>query len=297
MASHNVPFKHSQPGHSSITIRRMTRGDVGFGMRLKRAAGWNQTANDWFRFLSLQPNGCFVAESNGFSVATVTYCLFGPVAWIGLLLVDPAYRRRGIATCLMRQMLSELDAVGLPTIRLDATSVGRPLYERLGFRPQYRVHRLSGIPNVRCGRRSIKTQAFHWTDWNELWHLDRQIVQIDRAKLLKRLFAENSKRVRIVRRGGRLRGFAVDRAGGIARQIGPLVASDAATGEQLFADVCQNCKRQNVFVDIPESNQTAQLAAEAAGLSKVREFVRMVRGRPCQEDTNRLWASSGPEKG
>ena len=49
----------------TLQIRVMTPADVAAGMRLKDAAGWNQTEDDWRRFLQANPEGCFVAEWNG----------------------------------------------------------------------------------------------------------------------------------------------------------------------------------------------------------------------------------------
>jgi len=39
-----------------------------------------------------------------------------------------------------------LDARGVPTIRLDATPLGRPVYTKLGFVDEYEVTRYGGTP-------------------------------------------------------------------------------------------------------------------------------------------------------
>ena len=50
----------------------MTPEDVGAGLRLCRASGWNQLESDWDLFLTLSPAGCRVAEKNGRVVGTVS---------------------------------------------------------------------------------------------------------------------------------------------------------------------------------------------------------------------------------
>src|SRR5438094_512550 len=67
----------------------MTAADVPLGMELKRFAGWNQTEADWRRLLDLEPDGCFVAELDGTPSATLATCIFGAVAWIAMVLVQP----------------------------------------------------------------------------------------------------------------------------------------------------------------------------------------------------------------
>jgi len=51
-------------------IRAMTAENIPEGMRMKDVAGWNQTAEDWMRFLTATPDGCFVAECEGQVVGT-----------------------------------------------------------------------------------------------------------------------------------------------------------------------------------------------------------------------------------
>src|SRR3954465_13201950 len=118
---------------SVLCIREMTLADLPTGMHLKDQAGWNQREDDWRRLLAMQPDGGFVAELEGTPVGTVTTCRFGAVAWIAMVLVDEAVRGRGIGRMLVTHALGSLDRHGVCTVRLDATPLGRPLYETLGF--------------------------------------------------------------------------------------------------------------------------------------------------------------------
>ena len=53
-----------------IRIRALTSADLPLGFRLSRQAGWNQTGADGLRFLDGQPDGGFVAESDGIPAGT-----------------------------------------------------------------------------------------------------------------------------------------------------------------------------------------------------------------------------------
>ena len=128
-----------------VTIRPMTAADVPFGLRLSHQAGWNQTEADWRRFLKLQPDGCFVAEVDGVPAGTTACFLFDPVAWMAMVLVDEALRGRGIGTALLRHALVWIEERGIRTVRFDATPLGQPMYEKLGFRPDYTVGRYAGV--------------------------------------------------------------------------------------------------------------------------------------------------------
>ena len=56
-------------------------------------------------------------------------------AWILNMYTEPPYRRRGLATELMRTMIGWCREQGLKSVALHASNAGRPLYEQLGFRP------------------------------------------------------------------------------------------------------------------------------------------------------------------
>src|SRR5262249_51209997 len=79
-----------------MRLRVMTESDLASGVRLNTLAGWNQTAGDWSRFLARSPRGCFVVEDGTKVVGTATtVCYEDRFAWIGMVLVDPEYRKQG----------------------------------------------------------------------------------------------------------------------------------------------------------------------------------------------------------
>src|SRR5205807_2729579 len=112
---------------SPMRIRPMTSADIPLGMRLKQQNGWNQLEADWQRLLALEPGGCFVAEVDGVGVGTAGACVFGPVAWIAMVLVDAERRKQGVGTALMEHALAYLNGRGVRSVRLDATPLGQPL--------------------------------------------------------------------------------------------------------------------------------------------------------------------------
>ena len=205
-----------------VRIRRMLPADIAQGMRLKQIAGWNQTRATGRAFYALEPSGCYVAERASLVVGTVTTCRFYSVAWIGMMLVDPAHRRRGIATHLMQHALDRLESAGAERIRLDATKMGVPLYRRLGFLPQLEIARYGGNPTRLTSRSRLpRVRDFQWTDWPALYELDREVSRVDRTKLLKRLLVQAGGTARVVSVEGRLQGFLLARPGSSAAQIGP----------------------------------------------------------------------------
>ena len=81
----------------------------------------------------------FVADADGAIVGTGVTTINGPVAWIGTIWVDPAWRGHGLGTALTEATIEAAEAAGCRALVLVATEAGRPLYERFGFAVQARV--------------------------------------------------------------------------------------------------------------------------------------------------------------
>ena len=277
-----------------IHIRRMTAADIPLGMRLKEQAGWNQTEADWRKFLDLEPDGCFFAEFDDEPVGTTTTCVFGGIGWIAMVLVDARVRGRGIGSALMRHALGYLDEQGVSTVRLDATPLGQPVYEKLGFVADYPLVRYKGdLPERGPSEEVVPVRP---EDLDRICEFDQTVTSTDRGKLLTRLFQEGAERFRMVRNGSQCLGFLVMRLGAVARQMGPCIASPLVA-PRLFEDACHRYRNQHVYVDIPTGNAPATALAESLGLKAQRRLLRMHRGQAIAERIPVLWASSGPEMG
>lgn len=275
-----------------VVIRTMQSGDLAAGLRLSTEGGWNQTERDWQRLYRLAGDGGFVAEVGGEVIGTALAVRFGDVAWVAMVLVEESLRGRGIGTALVRQAIAFCDAAGVATVRLDATSLGRPVYERLGFRPEYELIRYAGIAP---GRPEEVTSPLG-EDVDDVLRLDRQVTGCDRSDFLRALTAESPGAFFRERTAGELNGYAAVRAGRVADQIGPCLALDSGAGLSLLERAASGRERP-VYIDVPVANVPATDWARERGLAEQRRLLRMYRGQPPEERTECLWASSGPEKG
>jgi GNAT superfamily N-acetyltransferase len=278
-----------------IRIRPMTLDDLPLGMHLKARAGWNQTEADWRRFLSLGDG--FVAEWDGAAVGTTMTFLFGPVAWVAMVLVDEAVRGRGIGTALMRHALAHLDGRGVKSVRLDATPLGRPVYEKLGFVADYTLHRYEGIPPDLI-EGPLVTTALCTDDWPDVLGLDRHVTGTAREALLHCLQEEDPNAFRVYRQDGEFVGFVAWRPGAQANLIGPCLAVSFGDQVDMLMDAFRYLAGRRVFIDVPQGGWSlATDFVEKSGLTAQRAFLRMTRGEMVREDPDLLWATSGPEKG
>ena len=280
-----------------LEIRLLEESDVAEAMRLKAAAGWNQTEEDWLRLLRLYPGGCFAATAGTRLVGTTTTTVYGrELAWVGMVLVDPEFRRRGIATALVRAALEGLGAAAVATVKLDATPEGAPVYEALGFEAELRVERWVGVARAKT---SPSPAAEGAPDPSHIYEIDRRAFGADRSELLRALWEESCVTPSVsMGADGRLRGYAVARRGAIADYVGPLVAEGAETAAALLDDALKRLDAGRVFVDLNTTYAGGARVLEARGFVKQRELIRMRRGVGSGAGTSdTVFAIAGPEVG
>ena len=76
---------------------------------------------------------------------THTRILRGPQGLIMNVFTERAWRRRGVAEALMRELLAWCREHGVESVVLHASSEGRTLYEKLGFRPTNEMRYDGGV--------------------------------------------------------------------------------------------------------------------------------------------------------
>jgi predicted N-acetyltransferase YhbS len=278
-----------------LHIRTMSALDVPLGMALKSQAGWNQTEADWQRFLELEPEGCFVAEFDGRPVGTTVTSVFDCVAWVAMVLVEAGMRGQGIGKELMVHAIRHLDQRGIPTIRLDATPLGKPLYERLGFVAEYELARWERAAGGGESHPAIRPATPDLLD--AVLDLDRRATGTQRERLIHLLYRQRPDAMDVWMDGRELAGYVAFRDGSRAAQIGPAIALNEEAGRALCDQAIARCGERPVFMDIPLLNAPAMQWAEARGFAVQRRLTRMVRGEPVCDQPALLWASSGPENG
>jgi predicted N-acetyltransferase YhbS len=264
-----------------MRIRVMTEQDVPAGLRLNTLAGWNQTSRDWLCFIKESPSGCFVMEVEGKVVGTAaTICYEGRFAWIGMVLVDPEYRKMGIGTQLLHKTIEYLDAANVSTIKLDATPLGKPLYEKLGFITEYEIERWV----LKRAQRddSIAHEAVHRgmisEQFEAVLELDKKVFGADRSALLGSLRERFPELAIVLQRDGLVEGYAFGRQGLFADHLGPWMARNRSAAEAILQTFLRQSSREIILVDCLRSNSVVLELVGSEGFQLSRPLTRMLRG-------------------
>lgn len=280
-----------------LEICRMERGDIAFGMTLKDLAGWNQLPVDWERFQEFEPQGCFVIRCDGRPAGTVTTIAYEKLfGWVGMVLVHPDMRRRGLGTALLMAGIEYLEKKGVAAVKLDATPMGKQLYDTIGFVDEYELERWQGTGQR--GPQPERLRELTLDDLEALSAFDRPIFGGDRGRVLRRLLAEATIRVAGEFEAGELLGYAAIRPGRHAMYLGPWVALNPDTGQRLWEWGRAMAGGAPLFVDVLLPCPHALTLVQDAGFTRQRNLIRMFRGDNVSPGRPELqYGIFGPETG
>jgi len=267
--------------------------DVG---ALVREARWNQLAADWRIFVEFGRLYAIHSET-GRVVATTATLPYGG----RMVLVAGEYRRRGLATAMLRRAMADLTAAKLVPV-LDATPDGHAVYRRLGFEDSWGFQRLIRRERQRAAGNvpapaGVTVRPITDADWPALCAYDAAAFGADRSAVLAGLRGRLPAAELVAARGDGIAGFLLGRDGGLAAQIGPLIADDDAAAGALAARALEEIEGP-LFVDLADSKRGLRSALDARGFTAARPFTRMLYGSSARfDDAARTFAVVGPEFG
>ena len=256
-------------------IRELTASDLDSAFALSSTAGWNQRLEDWRMLVGLAPRGSFTAIVDGALVGTAIGIDYGAFGWIAMMLVDPAYRGKGLGAALLQ---AAMDAVpsNLP-IRLDATPLGRPLYERYGFVEETSLTRLVARSSPALLMSGSAVQRAAGVDLPAVFREDAGIFGADRRAVLEWSLGD-APYGRIVRDDLGPAGYCFGRRGRLFDQIGPVVAREEGQARKLVSSAIVDVPGRPVVIDAYDEHQSFSQWLHSLGFRAERPLFRMSRG-------------------
>jgi predicted GNAT family acetyltransferase len=262
---------------------------------LSTCIGWNQRLDDWRMLLRLAPAGAFAAVTDMREAAIVGTAIgidYGAFAWIAMMLVDPAWRGRGVGRRLLETAMNAVRS-NVP-IRLDATPLGRPLYQRYGFEDEATLSRqVRDARLTPCAPALVRplTDA----DLAVVIEQDRETFGGTRGSLLEWAFRGAPQYAHTIRSDDGVMQYCLGRPGRLFDQIGPVVANDDETAHTLVRAALAQAGERLVVIDAFHERHGFTRALRAYGFVVERPLVRMCRRPPACSDESR--ASPGKKDG
>ena len=268
------------------TIRAMTASDLDEVAAVTEAGGFGNR-RDFFRMtLSLGDCRPLLAVENGRIVGTGLGSIHGQVGWVGVIFVVPVLRGRGLGRALTEAVCSDLESAGCASLVLVATDLGRPVYEKLGFRVQTEYHMISGnpLPDAPVPPSGAVLRLIGSTDIDAVAALDREATGEDRRPLIE-YFASSGWLIEGAIEGN-LRGFLLP----TVRGNGAVVAPDPEDALCLL-DLHRHLvpRDAHAWAGLVTEHESGRQLLVDHGWFAWRTFPRMVRGRDPEWQPSSIW--------
>jgi len=257
----------------------MELSDVSGGLRLSTAEGWNQTERDW-KFLLEGSNGCCIlAERDSTIIGTTTAITYShQLAWIGMVLVDKAYRGQGVSKALLDHVFKNTSEI---SIKLDATPAGQQVYRQFDFKEEYLIDRMVHVSltnSASFDNSGIEPEPVKPENIKEIVAFDAAVFGTKREHLIASLVKECPDKAWMARHKNRVTGFVLGRGGSKYHHVGPVSASTMEVAQALLAKSLEGLIQKPVVVDVLQNKQALIASLKSLGFTKQRHFVRMYKG-------------------
>jgi GNAT superfamily N-acetyltransferase len=261
----------------AFRLRLFTAADVPAGLRLTQAQNWSHRLEDWQFHQSLGQGFCLVDDGDNVVGTTLWWPYGHSFGSVGLVVVDAAHQGRGLGRRLMDAVF---EAAGPRTLQLCATPAGLKLYQQCGFVETGRIWQRQGVPRPRSppslpARLQIIAGGPQHLD--ALCRCDAAAFGAERTEVLQCIVEPQN--VQVALQGGSLLGFALARPSGRGTVIGPIVAPSTPVAIALVAAHLSQLDGI-VRLDVPADCGELNAWLDSAGIPRVDEVVRMIRGTP-----------------
>ena len=279
-----------------LNIRKMVVEDIASAVKLTDTRNWELTTEDFEFMMEMEPEGCFVILDDSKFIGLTIAVTFANLGWIGNVIVDRDYRRRGIGSLLIKHSINYFLSRDVTTIGLYSYMDVLSFYEKLGFKLDETFIYLSGS-GVQLNKVTT-VKRMEDEDFKTAVNLDRYCIGVSREKLLKGIFAVSKELCYVTYKDNTLIGFVMAAKSSKNVEIGPLICDSSS--EDKAIDLVKAILRKfigfNVHIGIPEKQFKMLSALRGLGFRDNFKVVRMYYGN-VPPDKGCIFAMESLERG
>ncbi|MCS7113866.1 MAG: GNAT family N-acetyltransferase [Nitrososphaerota archaeon] len=266
-------------------VKAMSKEDIEFAVQITDTMDWNLTEKDFELMMSLEPEGCFILLHNSERIGVATTVSFGKVGWIGNVIVDEKYRRKGAGGTLLRHAMAFLKSRGVETIGLYSYKEKVDFYTQLGFRSESEFTVLRGEAFSSIGE-EVKVPSLGDGTIQKIIDFDGFYFGASREKLLKKIVNTKENLCYYYSEHEGVSGYIMAKVYGRYVELGPLVCrrgrGDVAVA--LLKAVLNRLKDFEVSLCLPKREKNIVEMLLNAGFREEFPVVRMFSGPPAFKD-------------
>ena len=248
-----------------MICQEFTEEDIAYLPALE-PEGWGDIRPRFSYFLKSECCKPIKIVENGRPVAVGTSIFHNDTVWLACIITHSEHRNKGMGGAITRHLIENVDRNRYPTIYLDATEFGYPVYLKQGFQVEGQYAHLKREEAVPGPPRSSNIQPFTEHFREAAYALDRMVSGEDRRGVMAEFLTDAF--IYIGLNGG-LEGIYLP-----TWSDGPIIA---ATDEAGFALIYLRSATRPVAI-LPVGNTAALKYLNEIGYNMYRTSRRMILG-------------------
>lgn len=205
-------------------------------------------------------------EEDGRPVAVGASIFHGDTVWLACIITHAEHRNKGLGAAITKHLIEHVDRNRYPTICLDATEFGYPVYLKQGFEVEGQYAHLRREDILPKRQQSTNIQPFTENFRDAAYALDRMVSGEDRRGVMAEFLADA---LIYVGSNGDLQGVYLP-----SWSDGPIIAASDEAG---FALIHLRAAARPVAI-LPMGNTAALKYLHEAGYNMYRTSRRMILG-------------------
>ncbi|MFB5686135.1 GNAT family N-acetyltransferase [Bacillus cereus] len=252
-----------------IRVERLSKEQIGDIVALSSYIGWDYNREEIDTVFN---SGIVYGVWNERKelIASAAIILYGEaLASIGMVIVHPDYKGRGIGKVITNSCMSSVSAQ--TPIMLIATDEGKPLYEKLGFRAVSYVSKyICNSYNAKdyCVRNEDYVMNYEEGDLEKIIKIDEYGFGTNRKEFLKKRIMQSEQCVVVKDTEENIIGYGLSIQTPENKIIGPVVAKNNAMAMRMVHDLARG-HNGKLRMDVPEGKNDFMKELEIAGFKKV----------------------------
>ncbi|MEM3565979.1 MAG: GNAT family N-acetyltransferase [Candidatus Bathyarchaeia archaeon] len=257
----------------------MSSEDIEFAVRLTDTMNWNLTEKDFEFMMQLEPEGCFTLLCDSEKIGITTTVSYGKIGWIGNVIVDEKYRRKGAGSILVKYAINHLRSKGAETLGLYSYKEKIDFYATLGFKRNVEFVVLNGkVSATNLEVANVKESGK--TEIQKIIAFDSYYFGASREKLLEKIVNQKGNLCYCHFKNGEISGYIMAKVYNQYAEIGPLICKreKGSIAKSLLAALLKKVEGSEVWICLPKNEKAIINMLLGLGLRENFTVVRMFFG-------------------
>jgi N-acetylglutamate synthase-like GNAT family acetyltransferase len=276
-------------------IRPATSKDMDYIVNMADQEGWNPGLDCGQAWFAADNEGFLIGELDGKPIGCISAVRYQDFGFIGLYIVAPEQRGKGYGIKLWKYAMKTLSNCN---IGLDGVVAQQENYRKSGFWLAHRNFRFA--VNGKDLPKQPRTSTILETDtlpFQTLLAYDTQHFPVERRDFLKAWLSMRQSTTLAWVKDSAIMGLGTIYKCLSGWKIGPLFADNAIIAEALFLQLASVAGNEQVYLDIPQTNQNAIDITTKYNMKFVFETARMYTGPRPQAHWDEIYGITSFELG